>query len=181
MRWFCLSHQLWKACSRRALMGLLLPSMLLFSIILTLLSGKQGSIAEQSGKAPCGSVEARSLYNQWLWCQPIENELVQIKFYDLTNQKLVSVTFSSKFFKNLVKVAKLVLTLSHGQASVERGFSINKSILETNMKEESIIARNLIRDHILPHSLSPESFIITKHSSYPVLVLRGNIRNILSL
>ena len=158
-----------------------MPFILLSAILLALLSEKQRSIAEQNGKAHCGSVEAESLYNQCLWCQPIENELVQIKFQDLTDQKLVLVTFSSNLFKNLVKVAKLVLTLGHGQASVERGFSIKKSILKTNMEEESIVARNLIRNHILAHSLSPESFIITKHSSYPVLVLRGNIRNIWSL
>ena len=34
----------------------------------------------------------------------------------------------------------MIFTLSHGQASVERGFSINKTILSENMQPESIIA-----------------------------------------
>ena len=49
-----------------------------------------------------------------------------------------------KLFKNLAKVVNVVLTLSHEQTSAERGFSINKSILETNMKEISIVVRKLI-------------------------------------
>ena len=68
-----------------------------------------------------------------------------------------------KLFTNLAKVVKLDVTLSHGQASLERGFSKNKFILETNMKEESISARKLIRDHMLAHSLIPKSFLILKH------------------
>ena len=56
----------------------------------------------------------------------------------------------------------MVLTLSHGQASVERQFSVNNSVLDVNMKEDSIVARKLIRDHMLAHSLTPESFTITK-------------------
>ena len=50
----------------------------------------------------------------------------------------------------------------HGQASIEKGFTLNKSILESNMKEESIVGRKPMRDHMLVHSPSPESFVITK-------------------
>ena len=39
---------------------------------------------------------------------------------------------------------------------------MNISIIETNMKEESIVARKLIRDHMLAYSLGPEPFVITK-------------------
>ena len=67
---------------------------------------------------------------------------------DLTGQKLVVMIFSSviniKLFKNLAKVVNVVLTLSHEQTSAEMGFSINKSILETNMKEKSIGVKKLI-------------------------------------
>lgn len=52
-------------------------------------------------------------------------------------------------YEQLAFVVKVILTLSHGQASVERGFSINKSVLEVNMKAESIVARKLIRDHMI--------------------------------
>jgi len=40
----------------------------------------------------------------------------------------------------LWKVVKMVLTLSHGNASVELGFSINKELLIENKEEETIVA-----------------------------------------
>ena len=43
--------------------------------------------------------------------------------------------------ENLSYVVKKILTLSHGQASVDRGFSINKSLVKVNMKEETIVAK----------------------------------------
>ena len=33
-------------------------------------------------------------------------------------------------YKNLAFILKIVLTLSHGQAAVERGFSVNKAVLD---------------------------------------------------
>ena len=38
--------------------------------------------------------------------------------------------------------------LSHGQASVERGFSINSEIMEYNFTQKSIVALRNIYDHI---------------------------------
>ena len=85
---------------------------------------------------------------------------MQIKFQEFDKSKTCLDDF--KLFKNLVKVVKSVLTLSHGQVSIDREFSVNKFMFETNMKEELIVARKLIRDHMLAHSLSPESFVIIK-------------------
>ena len=41
---------------------------------------------------------------------------------------------------------KILLTLSHGQAFVERGFSTNKGVLEDNLKERTIAAKRTILD-----------------------------------
>ena len=38
--------------------------------------------------------------------------------------------------------------LSHGQAGVECGFSINKELMEYNFKERSVISQRVIYDHI---------------------------------
>ena len=38
-------------------------------------------------------------------------------------------------------VLRLILTLSHGQTSVERGFSINNAILDTNMLLETVVLK----------------------------------------
>ncbi|KAK3788927.1 hypothetical protein RRG08_010176 [Elysia crispata] len=44
-------------------------------------------------------------------------------------------------------IVKDLLLLSHGQASVERGFSINKECSDVNLSEKSLVARRQIKDH----------------------------------
>lgn len=55
----------------------------------------------------------------------------------------------NKQYSELWQVIKLCLILSHGNAAVESGFSINKSMLVENMHEESIIAQRQVYDSIL--------------------------------
>ena len=57
---------------------------------------------------------------------------------------------------------KLLLTISHGQASVERGFSHNNAVLKTNMSPETVIAKRMIEDHMLSHDLKPYTIEISK-------------------
>lgn len=42
----------------------------------------------------------------------------------------------------------MVFTFSHGQAAVERGFSVNKDVLENNMLENTIVAQRMICDSV---------------------------------
>lgn len=51
-------------------------------------------------------------------------------------------------FKELWDFVQKCLVISHGQATVERGFSENKEALETNMREDTLIARRRIKDHV---------------------------------
>jgi hypothetical protein len=51
-------------------------------------------------------------------------------------------------YQALLELIQLLLTMSHGQAPVERGFSINKKVEVENLKHESIIAHRLICDHV---------------------------------
>ena len=46
----------------------------------------------------------------------------------------------------LGEVAKAMFSLSHGQADVERGFSINKKAIKDNQGERSLVARRQIKD-----------------------------------
>ena len=55
---------------------------------------------------------------------------------------------------------KLVFVLSHGQSSIERGFSINKQLLVENLKEKSLIALHTIEDHLSSSGETPESIKI---------------------
>ena len=49
-------------------------------------------------------------------------------------------------YRKLWQVVKVLL--SHGQATVERGFSVNREVETVNMHEETIVAQRLICDHI---------------------------------
>ncbi|KAJ8031243.1 hypothetical protein HOLleu_27914 [Holothuria leucospilota] len=51
-------------------------------------------------------------------------------------------------YSRLWAVVKMMLSLSHGQADVERGFSVNKELTVENQKENSLNARRLISDHL---------------------------------
>jgi phage terminase small subunit len=51
-------------------------------------------------------------------------------------------------FPNLWKAVSKLLLLSHGQASVERVFSVNKEAMDVNLCEESLIARRTVKDYI---------------------------------
>lgn len=62
---------------------------------------------------------------------------------------------------NLWNVVKTLLLLSHGQASVERGFSINKNLIIENLSEESLIAKRIIADYIISVG-GIENVLITK-------------------
>ena len=64
-------------------------------------------------------------------------------------------------YKGLKYVMKFILTLSHGQASVERGFSINKSVEKVNVTEESIVSKKLVRDHMIENELEPHTVPIS--------------------
>lgn len=44
---------------------------------------------------------------------------------------------------------KLLSCLSHGNAAVERGFSVNKECLVENLKEDSLVAQRVVHDAVL--------------------------------
>ncbi|GBN16550.1 hypothetical protein AVEN_227752-1 [Araneus ventricosus] len=66
-----------------------------------------------------------------------------------------------KTYQKLWGIIKILLILSHGQAVVERGFSVNKNIEVENLKEESYVAKRLILDE-LKKCGGVDSFKITK-------------------
>ena len=84
--------------------------------------------------------------------------------YDKQKDRLDTFFFSLPAIKKYVILAfvmKMILTLSHGQAAVERSFSINKSVVDVNMKEEFIVARKTIKDHMLLNDIQPDMIEIS--------------------
>ena len=67
-----------------------------------------------------------------------------------------------KSYANLWNTLKLLLTMSHGQAAVERGFSVNKEVLAPNLKEVSLTAIRLIHDSMLAQQTKVADFVITE-------------------
>ena len=60
-------------------------------------------------------------------------------------------------YKELAADVKILLTLSHGQASAEQGFSENTTVLAQNMKVESIVTCHSIKDHLVSNRLQPQT------------------------
>ena len=74
----------------------------------------------------------------------------------------------------LALVMKIIFNLSHGQASVERGFNDNYVVLKDNQKENSIIARRLIKNYLSQNKLLPHTAPITNASdTYNTLMKRS--------
>jgi len=78
--------------------------------------------------------------------------LLQFRNYDKVSDQRVDSLFAEHLkesnFKKLWQLFKCLLVLSHGQAGVERGFSVNSEMMSTNFKEKTIVALRTIHDHI---------------------------------
>ena len=55
----------------------------------------------------------------------------------------------ARTYKNSMIVVKIICCLLHGNANVERGFSVNSECLLKNMGEQSVIGRRQVYDSIL--------------------------------
>ena len=66
-----------------------------------------------------------------------------------------------KIYEGLWCIIQLLLTLTHGQAAAERGFSVNKDILAPNLKALSLTALCLIHDSIPAGQIEIADCIIT--------------------
>ena len=55
----------------------------------------------------------------------------------------------------------MLIIMSHGQATVERGFSVNGKLLSENLHTESLIAQRHIHDHMRSYDLQADDLDIT--------------------
>jgi len=65
-------------------------------------------------------------------------------------QTMIDMFLDDKMSKypELWNTTKKILLLSHGQATVERGFSINKKVEICNMSEDTVVAHRLVCDYV---------------------------------
>ena len=52
-------------------------------------------------------------------------------------------------YEEFSSLVKMILTLSHGQAALERGFSINNLLFKVNISEQSLVCKKTVRDHLI--------------------------------
>ena len=57
-------------------------------------------------------------------------------------------------------IMQLILTLSHGQATVERGFSVNKEVLAPNLQETSLVAMRLVHSSMQAAKCKVADFVV---------------------
>ena len=77
-----------------------------------------------------------------------------------------------KIYPELSKVIIVILTLSHGQADIERGFFQNKTVLQQNIKEDSISSKRIIKNRMLANKVQPHSIQITNEMRKSVRAAR---------
>ena len=65
-------------------------------------------------------------------------------------------------YQDLWLTMQLLLTLSHGQATVERGFSVNEEVLTPNLQEVSLQAIRLVHISVLAQNIKVADFVITE-------------------
>ena len=73
--------------------------------------------------------------------------------HDRLDVFLLSYLESCSRFPQLTEIFKFVMTLSHGQAAAERGFSTNKNLLVENLHEDSIKRQRIVVDHMESNNL----------------------------
>ena len=70
----------------------------------------------------------------------------------------------------------ITLTLSHGQAAVEGGFSVNKEVLAPNLQEMSFRALKLIHGSLSAKDIKWQTFKLVKNCSLPVTMLQTDTK-----
>ena len=79
-----------------------------------------------------------------------------------------------------------MLTLSHSNADVERGFSLNKGVQQHNISEESVVSKRHVKDYMVSQKLKPHTVEVTNALHVPCAIcvmhiIDHRIRKILNL
>ena len=84
--------------------------------------------------------------------------------FKITTDRLDSFLFEALQNQNesqqLWITMQLILTLSHGQATVERGFSVNKEVLAPNLQETSLVAMRLVHSSMQAAKCKVADFVV---------------------
>ena len=66
-------------------------------------------------------------------------------------------------YPHLSFVLRLIMTMSHGQSSVERNFSLKNNLEEDNQSEITVVARRICKDHMVSNKVKPHEVVVDKN------------------
>ncbi|XP_023218138.1 uncharacterized protein LOC111620446 [Centruroides sculpturatus] len=101
------------------------------------------------------NVKAKEQYE--ILCNKVSIKSYSTKFEDFISERsddddlgtfYWEIMKDDRQLQDLWSIIKISLSFSHGNANVESGFSVNKSLLSENLKEESLIVQCLVYDRI---------------------------------
>ena len=115
----------------------------------------------------------------------LSNNVAAMKTYDRSQKSIDQfwmeiISNSRSPHKHLLEFVKMILILSHGNAALERGFSINSESIIENQNEKSLVALRVVYDAI-KISGSITSVPITKGMMLSVRMAHTNYGNIIQL
>lgn len=94
-------------------------------------------------------LEAERAHRSYIHVCKLGPAQARLRDFDRKEQRLDTLWIGlCQGHEELLSLVKIVLCLSHGNATVERGFSINKECLVENLKEESLIAQRVVYDAV---------------------------------
>ena len=67
-----------------------------------------------------------------------------------------------KEYPQVAEVMKMIFSISHGEAAVERGFSHNKTVLQNNITAKSVCSKRFVKDYLLSNGILPHEVRITR-------------------
>ena len=108
----------------------------------------------------CDKIDAQyqSLHAEMLTASIDLGEFPETRLDDFYYKKMMI----HQKYPELSEVVSLVLTLSHGNADVERGYSLNKGVLKVHINEDSVVSKRRVKDYLLSHNLQPHMFEVSK-------------------
>ena len=129
--------------------------------------------------------KAKEQYLEFLYTVVLPNRETFLAFNiekDRLDTFLAAHVYGVEKFSALWNVMMFVFTMFYGQSNVERGFNINDDIVVENLKKESLIAQQLIYDHIHVKVVGVHDIVLTDklrssclaYSSKPKQVLAEN-------
>ena len=111
---------------------------------------------------------AKSQYEEFLGfeCKLSNGDFLKFDYtVDRVDEFLGKFLLNVEKYKSLWQVVMIVCLVSHGQATIERGFSVNSEVLEPNMEELSLISQRLVYDQIIASDVKIHEYRISKDLS----------------